>query len=49
MDLEITIDDPKYYTRPYTFQTKLNLIADGDVLEFVCTENEKDRQHAGKN
>lgn len=48
MDLEITIEDPKYYTRPYTFQTQLNLIADGDVLEFVCNENEKDRDHAGK-
>lgn len=47
MDLEFTIEDPKYYTRPYTFSTKLNLIPDSDVLEFVCAENEKDRAHGG--
>ena len=45
MDLEITIDDPKYYTRAYTFATHLNLIPDSDVLEFVCAENEKDGKH----
>jgi hypothetical protein len=48
MDLDITIDDPKYYTRPYTFSTHLNLIPDSDVLEFVCAEGEKDRVHAPK-
>ena len=45
MELEITIDDPKYYTRPYTFRTVLELIPDSDVLEYVCTENEKDLAH----
>jgi hypothetical protein len=42
MDLEMTFDDPKYYTRPFGFKTTLNLIPDSDVLEYVCTENEKD-------
>lgn len=42
MDLEVTIDDPKYYTRPFTLKTQLNLIPDSDVIEFVCSENEKD-------
>jgi hypothetical protein len=48
MDLEITIDDPQYYTRPYTFSTHLNLIPDSDVLEFVCAEDEKDRAHVAQ-
>ncbi len=48
MDLEFTIDDPKYYTRPYTFSTQLHLIPYSDVLEFVCAENEKDRVHTAK-
>ena len=43
MDLGITFDDPKYYTRPFTLMTRLRVISDGDVLECVCTENEKDR------
>jgi len=42
MDLEISFDDPKYYTRPFGFKTALNLIPDSDVIEYVCTENEKD-------
>jgi hypothetical protein len=48
MDLEVTLEDPKYYTRPFTVKTELNLIPDGDVLEFVCGENEKDRAHVAK-
>ena len=48
MDLEITFDDPKYYTRPFTLKTALGLIPDSDLLEYVCTENEKDRAHLGK-
>jgi len=45
MDLEVTIDDPKYYTRPFTFRTVLNLVPDSDVLEYVCNEDEKDVVH----
>jgi hypothetical protein len=45
MDVEMTFDDPKYYTRPFGFKTTLTLIPDSDVLEYVCTENEKDRAH----
>jgi hypothetical protein len=48
MEIEITLDDPKYYTRPYTFSAKFHLLPDSDVLEFVCAENEKDRAHAPK-
>jgi len=46
IDLEVTMEDPKYYTRPFTVKTQLNLISSGDVLEFVCGENEKDRAHS---
>ena len=48
MDLEITMEDPKYYTRPIVLKTQLNLIPDSDVLEFVCNENEKDVAHSEK-
>jgi hypothetical protein len=48
IDLEIRYDDPKYYTRPFTNKTTLNLIPDSDIIEFVCTENEKDIEHLGK-
>ena len=48
MDLELTFDDPKYYTRVFTIKTRLDLIPDSDVLEYVCGENERDRAHIGR-
>jgi hypothetical protein len=45
MDLEVTLEDAKYYTRPFGFKTTLTLMPDTDVLEYVCNENEKDRVH----
>jgi len=47
MDLEITFNDPTYYTRPFTIKTALKLIPDSDLLEYVCNENEQDRAHLG--
>jgi hypothetical protein len=48
MDLEISFDDPKYYTRPFGYKTALTLVPDTDVLEYVCNENEKSRAHYTK-
>jgi hypothetical protein len=48
MDLEFTFDDPKYYTRPFGLKAAVRLIPDSDLIEYVCTENEKDRTHLGK-
>ena len=42
MDFEMTIDDPKVFTRPFTFKMERLLAADTDLLEDVC-ENERDR------
>jgi hypothetical protein len=39
MDLELTFNDPKYYTKPFGFKTTLTLLPDTDVLEYICTEN----------
>src|SRR5687768_9267906 len=41
IDFEISLDDPKYYTRPFGFKSTLLLQPDTDVLEYVCTENQK--------
>ena len=48
MDLEMTFEDPQYYTRPFSLKTAVNLLPDSDALEFICTENEKDRAHLAK-
>jgi len=42
MDFEITIDDPKVFTKPFTIKRERLLAPDTDLLEDVC-ENEIDR------
>jgi Domain of unknown function (DUF3471) len=44
MDLEMTIDDPKVFTRPFTIKRERVLAPDTDLLEDVC-ENEIDAGH----
>jgi hypothetical protein len=44
MDFEMTIDDPKVFTRPFTFKAERLLAPDTDLLEDFC-ENERDRAH----
>ena len=48
MDLSITIEDPKMYTRPFTIKVTELLVPDSDILESICNENEKDRTHLEK-
>jgi hypothetical protein len=48
MDLQITIDDPKMYTKPFTFKVTQLLLPDSDIFEYFCTENEKDRAHMSR-
>jgi hypothetical protein len=45
MDLEITIDDPKAYTRAWTSKAQLMLDPDTELIEFICNENERDFTH----
>ena len=45
LEIEISIDDPKAYTRPWTIKLRQMLVADTDLLEYYCQENEKDRPH----
>ena len=48
MDLDVTIDDPKTYTKPFTYKINLLLLPDTDLLESFCVENEKDAAHVPK-
>jgi hypothetical protein len=49
MEVKLTIDDPKTYTRPFTITLEQRLLPDTDLLESFCAENEKDATHvAGK-
>jgi hypothetical protein len=45
LQVEVTIDDPKAYTKPWTVTLGHHLLVDTDLLEYACLENEKDVSH----
>ena len=45
LEVALTVDDPKAYTKPWTATIKLALALNTELLEYVCNENEKSLQH----
>jgi hypothetical protein len=46
MDVTTTFDDPKAYTKLWTVnESPSRLVVGQDLLEYVCTENNKDIEH----
>src|SRR5262249_16060617 len=41
MNFEITVEDPKMYTKPFT-NTRVFKLAKGELMEYSCMENNKD-------
>jgi hypothetical protein len=45
MSYEVTVDDPKAYTAPWTQSRVFKLMPNIELMEYVCLENEKDIRH----
>ena len=45
LEIGITIDDPKAYTKPWTIKVTQIVAPDTELLDYICLENEKDVQH----
>lgn len=45
MDVQLTLDDPKTFTKPVMYQVTYRLLPDTDLIEMFCTEAEKDLAH----
>ena len=45
LEIELTVDDPKAYTKPWSIQLKQSILLDSDLLDYICLENEKDAPH----
>jgi len=43
MEVQLTLADPAIYAKPWTVTIPLELVADKEMLEYVCQENEKSR------
>jgi len=41
VDIEVTVDDPKNYTRPWTLVLRQAIVVDTELVDEICLENEK--------
>jgi hypothetical protein len=48
LEIQVTVNDPKAYTRPWTVTLNHFIVLDTDLLDYVCVENEKDMIHIAK-
>jgi hypothetical protein len=41
MHIDVTVDDPKAYTKPWTVRVNQEIMVDEELIEFVCLENQR--------
>jgi hypothetical protein len=45
LEIDVTVEDPKSYTRPFTVRIKHRILLNNELMEYVCNENEKSSGH----
>ncbi len=45
LKIEATIEDPDYYTKPWTTVTQATWMPNAEILEYICQENNRDLKH----
>jgi hypothetical protein len=45
LEIDITIDDAKAYTKPFTVRVNHRIMVDSEMFEFICNENERSTHH----
>jgi hypothetical protein len=45
MDIDVTIDDPGAYTKPFTVHGHSALLVNTEIMEYLCSENNVDVAH----
>ena len=45
LDVQVRLEDPKYYKRAWDVPLKGDLVTDTEMIEYVCSENQKDVEH----
>ncbi len=41
LEIEVTVDDPKAYTKPWTVPLRMRFATDTDLVDEICLENEQ--------
>jgi hypothetical protein len=44
LQIDVTVDDPKAYTKPWTVRVDQRYLPDQELIEFVCNENQQFRR-----
>jgi hypothetical protein len=44
LEIDITLDDPKAYARPFTVRVNQQISPDDEIIEFICNENQQFRR-----
>jgi hypothetical protein len=44
LQIDITLEDPKAYTKPWTVRVDQRFLADEEPIEFICNENQQFRR-----
>jgi hypothetical protein len=45
LQIDVTIDDPKAYTKPFTVRFNQRVTPGQELIEFICNENEQSASH----
>jgi hypothetical protein len=45
LEIQVTVDDPKAYTKPWTVTIKERLIVETELIDEICLENEQSLKH----
>ena len=43
LEYSVTFEDPVFYEEPWTLTIELDQLRDSRLIEYVCSENERDR------
>jgi hypothetical protein len=45
LEIEVTVDDPKAYTKPWTVTMHQKIVLDTAMIDLICLQNNKDLAH----
>ena len=45
LEIEVTVDDPKAYTKPWTVTLRQRIVVDTDLIDEICLESEQSLKH----
>jgi hypothetical protein len=45
LDIQVTVDDPKAYTKPWTVTLRQRIVVDTELMDELCVENEQSLKH----